>query len=103
MKRDRSGHTVHGEIAEDVAALRSGSLDASAPKRHLGKFFHVKKFRAAKMVVPFFDVRVDAVHVDLRGDRRILRMLAVDADLAAESCEFAMGSAEKLMHGETNR
>ena len=103
MKRDRSGHTVHGEIAENVAALRSGSLDASAPERDLGKFFHVKEFRAAKMVVAFFDVRVDAAHKDLRGDRRILRMLAIDLNLAAETCEFAMGGAEKLMHGETNR
>jgi len=102
MKCDRSGHTVHGEIAEDVAALRSGSLDASAPERHLGKFFYVKKFRAAKMVIAFSDVRVDAAHVDLRGDRGILRMLAIDVDLAAESCEFAMGGAEKLMHGEAN-
>jgi len=94
---------MHREIAEDVAALRSGLLDALAFERHLGKFFDVKEFRAAEMVVPFFDVRVDAAHVDLRGDRRILRMLAVDVDLAAESCEFAMGSAKKLMHGETNR
>jgi len=103
MERDRSCHAVHREVAEDVAALRSGSLDASAPERHLGKFFHVKEFRAAKMVVPFFDVRVDAAHVDLRRDRRILRMLAVDVDLAAETCKFAMGGAKKLMHGETNR
>src|SRR4029077_19134853 len=103
MKCDRSGHTVHGEIAENVAALRSGPLDASAPERDLGKFFHVKKLLATKMVVPFFDARVDAAHMDLRGDRRILRMLAIDVDLAAETCEFAMGGAEKLMHGEANR
>ena len=103
MKCDRSGHAVHGEIAEDVAALRSGSLDASAPERHLGKFFHIKEFRAAKMVVPFFDVRVDAAHVDLRRDRGILRMLAIDVDPTAESGEFAVGGAEKLMHGEANR
>ena len=103
MKRDRSCHAVHGEIAENVAALRSGSLDASAPERDLGKFFHVKEFRAAKMVVAFFDVRVDAPHVNLRRDRGILRMLPVDVDLAAEPCEFTMGGAEKLMHGEANR
>ena len=102
MERDRSCHAMHREIAENVAALRSGSLDASAPERDLGKFFHVKEFRAAKMVVPFFDVRVDAAHMDLRGDRRILRMFAIDVDLAAETCEFAMGGAEKLMHGEAN-
>src|SRR5438132_6338035 len=103
MERDRSCHAMHRKIAENVAALRAGSLDASAPERHLGKLFHVKKFRTAEMVVPFFDVRVDAADVDLRRDRGILRMLAVDVNLAAESSEFAMGSAEKLMHGKTNR
>ncbi len=103
MKCDRSGHTVHGEIAENVAVLRPGSLDASAPERDLGKFFHVKEFRAAKMVVAFFDVCVDAADVDLRRDRGILRVLAVDLDLAAEPCKLAVSGAEKLMHGETNR
>ncbi len=103
MKCNRSAYAVHGEIAEDVAALRSGSLYNAALERDLGKFFRVKKFRAAKMVVPFFDLRVDAAHVDLRDDRGILRMLSVDVDLAAESCEFAVGGAEKLMHGEANR
>ena len=103
MKCDRSGHTVHGEIAENVAALRSGSLYAPAFERYLGKFFHVKEFRAAEMVVAFFDVCVDAAHVDLGGDRGILRMLAIDLDLTTESCEFAVGSTEKLMHREANR
>src|SRR6478609_68845 len=103
MERDRSCHAMHREIAENVAALRSGSLHASAPERDLGKFFDVKEFRTAKMVVSLFNVRVDAAHIDLRGDRRILRMLAIDVDLAAETCEFALGGTEKLMHGETNR
>jgi hypothetical protein len=94
---------MHSEIAENVAALRSGSLDVSAPERHLGKLFHVKKFRTAKMVVPFFDVRVDAAYVDLSRDRGIFRMLPVDIDLAAEPCEFTMSGAKKLMHGEANR
>ena len=103
MKRDGPCHAVHGEIAENVAALRPSSVYAPAFESYLGKFFHVKEFQAAKMVVAFFDVRVDAAHVNLRGDRGILRMLAVDVDLPAESCESAVGSAEKLMHGETNR
>ena len=102
MERDRSCHAMHREIAENVAALRSGSLDAPAPEHHLGKFFHVKEFRAAKMVVPFFNSRIDAAYVDLRGDRRILRMLAIDVDLAAESCEFSMSGAEKLMDTKAN-
>jgi len=103
MERDRSCHAMHREIAENVAALRSGSLDASAPERDLGKFSHVKEFRAAQMIVAFFNVRINAAHVDLRGDRGVLRMFAIDVDLAAETCEFAMGGAEKLMHGEANR
>ncbi len=55
------------------------------------------------MIVSLFDPCVDAAHVNLRRNRGILRMLAVDVDLPAESCESAVGSAEKLMHGETNR
>ena len=94
---------MHREIAENVAALRAGPFHAAALECDLGKSFHVKKFRAAQMIVPFFDARVDAAHIDLRGYRGILRMLAVDVDLAAEPCEFAMGGAEKLMYGETNR
>lgn len=103
MERDRLGDAVHREIAKNVAALRSGSLYAPVFERYLGKFFHVKEFRAAEMVVAFLDVRVDAPHVDLGGDRGILRMLAIDVDLTAESCKFAVGRAEKLMHGEANR
>ena len=102
MKCDRSGHTVHGEIAEDVAALRSGSLDASAPERDLGKFFDVKEFRTAKMVVSFFSVRINAAHVDLRGDRGILRMFAIDFNSAAEAREFAASGAKELMNTEPN-
>ena len=68
MERDGSCHVMHREIAENIAALRSGSLDASAPERDLGKFFHVKEFRSAKIDVPLFDPRIDAAHVDLRGD-----------------------------------
>ncbi len=102
MERDRLGHAMHREIAENVAALRPGSLYASAFERDLGKFFRVKEFRASEMVVAFFDVRVDAPHVDMGGDRGILRMLAVHVDFTAESCEFAVGGAEKLMHREAN-
>ncbi len=68
MERDRLGDAVHREIAKNVAALRPGSLYAPAFEGYLGKFFHVKEFRAAKMIIPFFDLRVDAPHVDLRSD-----------------------------------
>ena len=66
MKRDRLGHAVHGEIAENVTALRPGSLYAAAFERHLGEFFDIKEFRAAQMIVSPFDACVDAAHVDLR-------------------------------------
>src|SRR6266446_10933194 len=102
MKGDRSGHAVHCELADNVAVLRPGPLHTSAFKRHLGKFFHVKEFRAAQMIVPFFDARVDAAHVDLCRNGGILRMLAVDIDLAAESCKFSLRGAEELMHRKTD-
>src|SRR5436309_2048099 len=94
------GHAMHGEVAEDITALRTGSLDASALERDLRKSVHVKKFRAAQMIVPFLDSCIDASHVDLRRDRRILRMVAIDLNFAIEPREFAVGGAEKLMHAE---
>ena len=103
MERDWSGHAVHREVAENVTALRPSPLHAPALKSDLGKFFHVKEFHAAQMIVPLFDARVDAAHVDLCRDRGILRMLAVDLDLAAELREFSMGGAEELVHGESDR
>jgi hypothetical protein len=66
MKRDWPCHAMHGEIAENVAALRAGPFHAPAPERDLGKFFRVKKFRAAQMIIAFFDARVDAAHINLR-------------------------------------
>ena len=103
MKRDRFGHAVHGEVAENIATLRTGLLYAAAFERHLGKFFHIKEFRAAQMIVSLFDPCVDAVHVDLRRHRRTLRMLAVDLDLAIELRELSVSGAQELMHTETDR
>jgi hypothetical protein len=102
VKRDRLGHAMHGEIAEDVAGLRPSPLHVSTFESDLRKFFHIEEFRATQMIVSFLNARVDAAYLDLGDDRGILRMLAVDFDLAAESCKFAMGGTEKLMHGETN-
>src|SRR2546421_1362422 len=103
MKRDRFGHTVDGEIAKNVAALRARLFHASALERDLRIFVDVKKFRAAQMIVSLFDPRIDAAHVDLRGHRGILRMLAVDPDLAIKLCELSLSRAQKLMHTETDR
>src|SRR5262249_34310525 len=102
MKRDRLRHAVHRKIAEDVATLRAGPLDAPALERDMGKFFYVEKLRAAQVVVAFFDPRINAAHIDLRTNRRIFRTLAVDIDPATEVAELAAGRAEKLMHAETD-
>ena len=102
VQRDRSGHAVHCYVAEDVATLRTSLLYASALERHLRKFFHVKKLRAAEVVVAFFDARIDAPHVDLRSDRRILGMFPIDFDPAVEVRELAASRAEKLMHSKAD-
>src|SRR5438270_7276139 len=103
MKRDRLGHTVDSEVAQNVAALRPRLFYASALERDLRIFVDVKKFRAAQMIVSLFDSRIDAAHVDLRRHRGILRMLAVDVDLAIKLCELSLSRAQKLMHTETDR
>src|SRR5262249_82146 len=96
------GNAMHRQVAENVAALRTGAFHAAALECHLRKFLHVEEFRTPQMIVPLFDARVDAAHIDLRRDRGILRLLAVDLYLAAESCEFPMGATQKLMHTKTN-
>ena len=103
MECDRSGYPMHREVADDVAALRSRAFHAPALESDLRKLFYVEEFRAAQVVVPFLDVRVDAVHIDLRRDRGILRTLPIDIDFAAESREFSVGGTEELMHAEPNR
>src|SRR5437764_15016246 len=97
------GHAMHSEVAENITALRTGSLDASALERDLRKSVHVKKFRAAQMIVPFLDSCIDASHVDLRRDRRILGMVPVDDDFVIELRELAVGSAERPTHTEPER
>ncbi len=103
MKCDRFGHAVDGEVAKNVAALRARPFYASALERDLRIFVDIKKFRAAQMIVSLLDARIDAAHVDLRRHRGILRMLAVDVDLAIELREFSLRGPQKLMHTETDR
>src|SRR6266480_1184930 len=102
MKRDRLGHTVDSEVAQNVAALRPRLFYASALERDLRIFVDVKKFRAAQMIVSLFDPRIDTAHVDPRRHRGILWMLAVDVDLAIELGEFPLCRPQKLMHAETD-
>src|SRR4029450_5764001 len=103
MKRHRLAHPVHGEVAENIAALRTGSLYAAAFERHLGEFFDIEKFRAAQMIVSLFDPRIDAAPVHLCRHGGILRMLEVDVDLAIELRELSVTGAQELMHTETDR
>ena len=103
MKCDRFGHAVDGEVAKNVAALRSRPFYASALERDLRIFVDIKKFRATQMIVSLLDARIDAAYVDLRRHRGILRMLAVDVDLAIELREFSLRGPQKLMHTETDR
>lgn len=103
MQRDWLCHPVHREIAENIAGLRSGLLNAPAFKRNSGIFLYVKKLRAAEMIVPFFNARVDAANIDLSRNRRIRRMLAINIDSTAEHCELPLCRAKKLMHRKSNR
>ena len=93
MERDRLGHTVYGEVAKNIAALRARLFYAAAFERHLGEFFDIKEFRAAQMIVSLFNPRIDAAHVNLRRNRGILRMLAIDVYLAIELREFSVSGA----------
>ncbi len=103
MKRDRLGHAVYGKVAENVAALRASLFYTSALKCDLRKFFDIKKFCAAEMIVPLFDTRIDTAHVNLCCNGRIFRMLVVDIDLAIELCELSVSGAQELMHIEADR
>src|SRR5437667_12704418 len=102
MKCNRLGYSLNGEVAKNVAALRPRLFYAPALERDVRIFVDVKKFRAAQMIVSFFDSRIDAAHVNLCRHRGILRMLAVDVDLTIELGEFSVRSPQKLMHTETD-
>ena len=102
MKRNRLGHAVNGEIAENVAALRARLFYAPAFKCDLRKFFDVKKFRAAQMIVSLFNPCVEAAYVDLCRHRGILWTLTVDVDLAIELRELSVRGSQELVHTETD-
>jgi hypothetical protein len=94
---------MHREAAKDVAALRPSPFHAPVLKSDLGKFFHVKEFRAAKMVISLFDSSIDAADVDLRCNDGTFWTRAIKVNPAAELCEFPMGSAKELVHTEADR
>ena len=78
MQGDRFRYPVHGKIAENVAALRPRLLHAAALENDFGKFLHVKKFRAAQVIVAFHDPSVDAAHINSRRmDFRCSRSMSI--------------------------
>lgn len=102
MKRNRPGHTVNCEIAKDIATLRARLFYAAALECDLRKSLDIKKFRAAQMIVSLFDSCVDALNIDLRRDRGILRALAIKIDLTIELRELSVRGSQKLVHTKTN-
>src|SRR4030095_9357756 len=102
MKCDRFGHAVDGEVATNVATLRPGLFHTPTLERDLRIFFDIKEFRAAQMIVSFFDPCIDAAHVDLCCNGGILRMLAINLDLATKLREFSVRGSQKLMYTETD-
>ena len=94
---------MHGEVANNIAALRPCLFYAATFESDLWKSLDIKKFLAAQMIVSLFDAGVDAAHVDLRRHRGILRVLAFDVDLAIEPSESSLSRAQELMHTKTDR
>src|SRR5260370_36814914 len=103
MQCNRFRDAVHRKIAKDIAALLTRLSYAAAFEYHFRKLCAVKKFRAAQMVVAFYDSGVDAANVDFCRHRRFLGMFPVDVDLPIEFRELAMSRPEELMNGETDR
>ena len=103
MKRNRPGHTVNGEVAKDIATLRAGLFYAPALECDLRKSLDIEKFRAAQVIVSLFDPGVDALNIDLRRHRRILRALTIKVDLTVELRELSVRGSQKLLHTKTNR
>ena len=101
-QRDRFRDAVHGEIAHDVTALRASLFHATAFEGDLTILCDVEELRAAKMIVAFFDSRIDAAHVNPGRDGGVLLMLAVEVDAAGELRELAIGRAEKLMDSKSD-
>ncbi len=102
MQRNRFGYAMHGEVADDVARIRTGLLHASTLERDLGKFRRIKKIRAAQMRVAFRDAGIDALHLNCCRNGRFLRMLTIKFDRPAKLFEAARYGSDSLVHFETD-
>ena len=102
MQRDRFGYGMHGEVADDVARIRAGSLHASTLKGDLGKFRRAKKIRAAQVRIAFRDACINALHLNCRRNGRFLGILAIKFDHPAKLFEAARYCSDSLVHFETD-
>jgi hypothetical protein len=102
MQRDRFGYAMHGEVADNVARIRTGPLNASAPKADLRELRDVKKICAAQVRIAFRDSCVNALHLNRGGHRRFLWMLAIKFDGPAKLFEAARYCGDGLVHFETD-
>ena len=102
MQRDRSGYAMHGEVADDVARIRTGLLHVPTLERDLGKFRRVKKILAAQMRVTFCNTGIDAFHLNCCRNGRFLGMLAIKFDRPAKLFEAARYCSDSLVHFEAD-
>src|SRR5207302_10939197 len=80
MQHDWLGYAVHGQIPKNIATLRGGLFYAATLERNFRKLRHIKKFRAAQMIIALSNSSVYAVDRDPGYDRRSLRVFAIDVD-----------------------
>src|SRR5438067_12519840 len=97
MQSHRLGHAVHGEIANDVAAVFTGPFHTSTLKCDLGKFCGIEKFGAKQMMIAFLNFGIDAGNGNPGDNGRTFRMLAVYFDRSTETKKVATHGADKLM------
>src|SRR5215469_1332287 len=93
---------MHCEIANDIATLRAGLLHSMAFESNIREVCHIKKLRAAQVIVPLFEPRIDAVHLNPSRDGRALRMLTIEIDVAREPSELACRRSKELMRPESD-
>ena len=68
MQCDRFGYAMHGQIADNIAGLRTSLFNASAFEHDVGIFLDGEKLRAAQMIIAFHDSGIDTANNDSGGD-----------------------------------
>ena len=93
---------MHGEVPENIASIRAGLFHAPGFECDLRKFRGVEKFLAAQVGIALGDSGVDALHLNRRHDRRLLRMFAIDLNRSAKLFEAARDCCKRLFHFEAD-